>query len=70
MLEPLFDSEPSAQFICPSCGVTAFEVVAEPGEEDFYVDDSPAIVMRCLACHTVFRHHLEEVRAAMAGCAD
>lgn len=65
MLSTLPGSELSADFRCPHCGVSAFEVVSEPPEDDTY-ESSPSLFMRCFGCHHVFQHPLEEVLIAMA----
>jgi rubredoxin len=70
MLSTLPSSEPSTDFVCPLCGVSAFEIVAEPPEENGYSDRGPSLFMRCFGCHHVYQHQLEDVRAAMAGTVD
>ncbi len=48
----------SPDFLCPSCGSAAFEVVDQqrnPGEED---NAQEFLVLRCLACLELFSHQL------------
>ena len=48
----------SSEFLCPSCGTSAFEVIArhknvsEDGEEEEF------LVTKCLICLEVFYHQL------------
>lgn len=48
----------STEFLCPTCGTSAFEVLGTKWGRD--ENDQPAefIVMRCLDCLELFHHHL------------
>jgi uncharacterized Zn finger protein len=58
MEEKAVHTNDSPEFLCPSCGTSAFEVIAKQknvnedgGEEEF-------LVMKCLVCLEVFYHRL------------
>ncbi|MCL5282303.1 MAG: hypothetical protein M1376_20650 [Planctomycetes bacterium] len=47
----------SSDFLCPSCGAAAFEVVDQ--QWDFHESDAEEfLVLRCLACLELFYHPL------------
>ena len=69
MLSTLTSSEPSTDFVCPHCGVSAFETVPAPSELDGDMDDSATLFLRCFGCDHVFRHPLEIMHVAMADTA-
>ena len=58
MEEKSVHTNESPEFLCPSCGTSAFEVIAkqkhlsEDGEEEEF------LVMKCLVCREVFYHQL------------
>jgi hypothetical protein len=65
VLSTLSSSESTTDFVCPHCGVSAFEVIPEPIEESG--DGSgPALFMRCFGCDHVFQHTLEDVLDVVA----
>lgn len=51
------DSNQSVDFMCPSCGASAFEVVGGQA------DDETLLVMQCLKCMHEFWHRCEGGRA-------
>lgn len=65
MLSTLSSSESSTDFVCPHCGVSAFEVVPEPIEASG-CGSGPALFMRCFGCDHAFQHPLDDVLDAMA----
>ena len=65
MLSTLSSPKSSTDFVCPHCGVSAFEVIPEPIEGRGSAS-GPALFMRCFGCDQLFQHGLEEVLDAVA----
>jgi predicted RNA-binding Zn-ribbon protein involved in translation (DUF1610 family) len=55
------DSNQSVDFLCPSCGASAFEVVGGQA------DDETLLVMQCLKCMHEFWHRCESGRVRVGG---
>lgn len=70
MLNTLPVLERATDFLCPHCGVSAFEVVPAPSAPDGCMGDSATLFLKCFGCDFVFTHPLEVVDIAMADTAD
>ena len=64
MLGTLSSSESSVDFVCPHCGISAFEVLSESLEEGGW-ESGPALFMKCFGCDHVFQHTLDDVLGAV-----
>ena len=47
----------SPEFLCPSCGTSAFEVTAKQKNIGQDGKEEEFLVMKCLVCLDVFYHH-------------
>lgn len=63
-------AEPSNNFVCPSCGVSAFEIVKEASEENGYADSGRSLFMRCFRCRRIFEQQLGTVVIGMMSADD
>ncbi len=48
----------SPDFLCPSCGSAAFEIVDQQRNQGEAGEAGEFLVLRCLACLEVFTHQL------------
>ena len=70
MLNTLPVVEESTDFLCPHCGVSAFEVVSAPDASDGCMDNSATLFLKCFGCDFVFKHPLEVMDIDVAETAD
>ncbi len=48
----------SPEFLCPSCGATAFEVIAKQKDISENGEAEEFLVLKCLICLEEYHHHL------------
>ncbi len=48
----------SPEFLCPSCGASAFEVIAKQKDISRSGEAEEFLVLKCLICLEEYRHHL------------
>lgn len=70
MLNTLSDLDLSSDFVCPCCGVSAFEVLAESPEENGRTDGSITLSTMCFGCRQVFQRRLDDSLIAMVDTAN